>query len=165
MAELTRVMLLLTRFNLRHYSAFCKEVGPTWEAQVFDDFVPPEIPALRPDFRYTGIGYRSFSLCHGLGPYRELRLPGGAALGRELAVLTDEVEEFLDRRAHTPFAQVIRRQGLATFYVIGRPKEGAERPRWVPRASRGGTRTPGQRPTRRGSGGSGAGGTSTGGGK
>ena len=105
------------------------------------------------------------SLCHGMKPYLELRLPGGTNLAREIAAVAEEVEDFLERRAHTPFAQVLRRQGLARFYIAGVPKSGVEPPRWVPRTSRGGTATrPGERPAR-GAPSGGGGGTSTGGGK
>ena len=74
-------------------------------------------------------------LCHGPAPYREMRIPGGEALEREFADLTSEIDRFLARRAHTPFAQVLRKQGLAVFHLFGTAKRGVLAPRWVPSAT------------------------------
>jgi hypothetical protein len=167
MADLTRILLLLTRFNLLHYAAFCRETGPAWidaEPEVTD---PPEIPVLRPDLLYSRISFTSLALCHGLAPYREMRLPGGEALDREFADLNVEIDRFFVRQAHTPFAQVLRKQGIAKFHFVGTPKRGIMAPRWVPGVKAKKTTTPPpKRPARGGPSGGGSGGTTTpGGGK
>jgi hypothetical protein len=80
----------------------------------------------------------------------------------------DDVSSFLRRHAHTPFAQVIRRQGFVRCYLYGRPAKGLPPPRWIPSAKSSGTTTqapPPQRPARSGPSSGGSGGGATSGGK
>jgi hypothetical protein len=167
-AEFTRVMLEVTRFNYLHYRAFCRDVGPTWETEeAAARLRPPEIPVLRPDYLYYRIAWINLSLCHGVGPYLDHRFPGGERLQRELASLDESVRAFRAKYAKTPFAQAIRRQCLARFYLVGSPQAGYTAPRWVPRAAKKGAETPAagpRRPTRGAPSGGGSGGTTTGGG-
>jgi len=167
-AEYTRVMLEVTRFNCLHYSAFCRRVAPAWEKAENRAPKPPEIPVLRPDYLYFRIGWLNLSLCHGVRPLMEYRFPGGDKLHREMARLDRVVAEFRTRYAHTPFAQAVRRQCLATFYLVGKLQAGLPPPRWAPRGGGGGTTSPSpgpQRPSRGApSGGGAGGGTTTGGG-
>jgi hypothetical protein len=167
-AEYTRVMLEVTRFNCRHYSAFCRRVAPAWEKEENRAPKPPEIPVLRPDYLYYRIGFRNLSLCHGVRPLMEYRFPGGEKLHREMARLDRIVSEFLTRYAHSPFAQAVRRQCLATFYLVGKLQAGLPPPRWAPRGGSQGAVSPSpgpQRPSRGApSGGGAGGGTTTGGG-
>jgi len=166
-AEFTRVMLEITRFNCLHYVAFCRQVAPVWEKEENRAPKPPEIPVLRPDYLYYRIAWRNLSLCHGVRPMMEYRFPGGEKLSREMARLDRIVGEFLARYVHSPFAQAVRRQCLATFYLVGKPQAGVPPPRWAPSGGKGGTETPPpgpQRPARGAPSGGGAGGGATSGG-
>lgn len=150
-AELTRVLLLLTRFNLLAYAAFCRETGPAWLAADPNAVEPPEIPVLRPDWMYSRISFLSLSLCHGPDPYLEMRMPGGEALDREYASLSATLNRFLERYAHTPYAQALRKQGIAKFTFAGRAKAGVPAPRWIPAAKGKATTSPApSRPARGG---------------
>jgi hypothetical protein len=167
-AEYTEVMLEVTRVNCLHFAEFCRKVGPAWDREDMRAPRPPEIPVLRPDYLYSRILCRNLSLCHGVEPLLEYRFPGGEKFERELALLDERVSEFLRRYAHTPFAQAVRRQCLATFVLYGTPQAGIPRPRWVPPGKGGGTETPDAdtpRPSRGApSGGRTGGGTTSGGG-
>ena len=166
-AAYTRVMLEVTRFNCLHFSAFCRDVAPVWEKEAMREPKPPEVPALRPDYLYYRISWRNLSLCHGVGPLTELRLPGKDRLSREMARLDRVFTEFTGRYAYSPFAQAARRQCLATFHLIGKLQAGLPPPRWAPKGGGGGTASPGAGPQRpaRGppTGGGSGGGTATGG--
>ncbi|MEN8151081.1 MAG: hypothetical protein ABFS86_14775 [Planctomycetota bacterium] len=166
MAGYIRVMLEVTRFNCLHFSAFCREVAPVQEREAAREPKPPEIPVLRPDFLYYRIAWRNLSLCHGVGPLVEYRFPGGDRLSREMARLDRVFSEYVQRYRYSPFAQAVRRQCLATYYVVGKQQAGIPPPRWAPKGG-GGTTSPGpgpQRPARGAPSGGGTGGGATTGG-
>jgi hypothetical protein len=164
-AEATRVLLHVTRYNLRAFAAFCRTVGPELERQDAGDLAPPEVPRYGDDLLPIGIGYTSMGLCHGAAPYRELRLPGGAEMDAALDALVPVVDGFLARYRHTPFADVVRRSGLALFHFTVRGRVVPPPPRKVPGSPTESTSTPSSRPPRQGGGSSGGGsGPTTGGG-
>jgi hypothetical protein len=163
-AETTRVMLHVTRVNLLAFAAFCREVGPVLLKQDPASLVPPEAPRYTGDGRFIGIGYTNLSLCHGVAPFHDVRLPGGEEMERELTELEPIVDGFLARYAHTPFAQVVRKQGLAMFHFTVRGKYVPPPDRDVPGSSSEETTTPPGRPNRGGGSSTGGGGTTTGGG-
>jgi len=165
-ADLTSAMLEISRFNLIHYAAFCRDVAPELLEKRESPFRPPEIPVLRPDYIFSGILFENLSLCHGTEPFEDYRLPGGAKLSRELARLSERLAAFRKKHAHTPFQQVIRRQGLAVYRLRGRPQKGVPPPRWLPPTRKDPVATPPpQRPPRSAPAGGGAGDTPASGGK
>jgi hypothetical protein len=106
------------------------------------------------------------SLCHGPEPYREFRFPGGEKMDREFEELVETLNGFLERHAHTPFAQVIRRQGIARFHLAGVLKQGLPAPRWIPSSPGSGAATQApKRPPRAGPSSGGGTGTPSSGGR
>jgi hypothetical protein len=101
------------------------------------DLLPPELPPGGDGAeRASGISYTNHCLCHGVEPFYEVELPGGAALRPELERLATMRRDFLQRYAHTPYAYALARMGIATFHltypgIAGRvprvrPKSGAD---------------------------------------
>jgi len=160
-AELTLVMLRVTRVNLLGFAAFCREAGPELLAQHPDTVAPPEVPQHTPDQRPVGIGFSTLCFCHGVKPFRAVRLPGGEALAREIAALEPIVEGFLSRQAHTPFAKALKVSGIARFHFTFRGKYVPPPVRRPDSSSQDETAT--ERPTRAGGGDSGGGAPTSGG--
>jgi hypothetical protein len=160
-ADLTRVMLLVTRVNLLYFAAFCRETAPALSAPRAAELPPPELPLYSPDLHLLGIGYTTLSFCHGAGPYREVRMPGGEAMDRELAELVRTVDGFLSRHQGTPFAEALHKSGLARFTFTVRGKYVPPSRRNIPTQEGEGAATDRDRPERGGS--EGGGGTTTGG--
>ncbi|MHC4551039.1 MAG: vWA domain-containing protein [Planctomycetota bacterium] len=161
-AELTRVMLHVTRVNLLALAAWCRETGPAMAGKERRDLKPPELPWYAADLQFVGIAYSNLSLCHGIRPFRDVRLPGGEAFRRELDALAGVVEPFLARYAHTPYAAAVRRAGLARFSLSVR---GTTVPRKRdPSSSETDRTTTDERPDRAGPGETGGGSPTTGGG-
>jgi hypothetical protein len=166
-AELTRVLLHVTRVNLILFSGFCREAGPEILASAKKrDAEPPEVPRYTAEFRITGISYSMMPLCHGVKPFSELHLPGGEEADRAIAALAPVVEGFVSRHAHTPFAEAVRRSGLARFQLVGIGHPGQPPDRTISGSQSGSTATQGRaRPPRAGAGSSGTGGPASGGGR
>ena len=162
-AELTLVMLRVTRVNLLGFAAFCREAGPELLAQHPDTVEPPEVPQHTPDQRPVGIGLSTLCFCHGVKPFRAVRLPGGEAFAREVAALEPIVEGFLSRQAHTPFAKALKISGIARFHFTFRGKYVPPPKREIPGSDPDDTTTPSERPPRGGATTGGGGGTTTGG--
>lgn len=163
-AEYVRLMLHVTRVNLVQYVAWCQEVGPVVAGKrpAEPPIAPPEAPWFTDATRVVGVSYTNWSLCHGVRPFLELHLPGGAALRDALTDLDAVYTAFLGRYGGTPFAVAAHRTSIAHFLptVQGKaylpPKKGggsAEDP----------TTTPGERPSRDGGGGTTTGPTTGGG--
>ncbi len=163
-ADTTLAMLRITRMNLLLYAAFCREVAPRWVKDAGDELELPEIAFYTGKERFTGVGFTNLSLCHGVQPFRELYLPGGETTRRELDALDASLETFLRRYAHTPFAAVVRRSGLARFTLTTRGKYVPPPKRRVPGSTEDETTTETDRPTRAGTPASGTGGPTSGGG-
>lgn len=166
-AELTQVMLQLTKVNLRTFAGWCREVAP---GLVDEDATvsPPEIDGADRSRRPVSIWFTELSLCHGVAPFFDVDLPGGEALRGELAELDRRVAAFAERYANTPFLVAVRRAGIARFHLTYPGIAGVPPPR--PRSgssSDDGPVTPGAtRPVRTGAGSSGATtGPTTGGGR
>jgi hypothetical protein len=115
MAELTRVMLAVTHANLVAYACWCREVAPTVLGGDPDAYQPPEVSPLAEARQVVGISYTPQVLCHGVGPFRALHLPGGEVWKAELDRLQPIFEDYMRRYAHTPYAIALRHQGLARF--------------------------------------------------
>lgn len=115
MCDFTLAMLHVTKANLVAYSAFCREVAPALLGREPYVFEPPEVSPVVEGRRVAGISCQPLSLCHGVGPLRALRLPGGAAWQAELDALDKIVTGFMRRYGHTPYAMALRHQGLARF--------------------------------------------------
>ncbi|MCU0726604.1 MAG: hypothetical protein MUE73_12595 [Planctomycetes bacterium] len=160
-AELTLMQLRIVRLNLLLFAGFCREAGPDLAAGECGP--PPEVPFYASGSQFVGIGYSNFSLCHGLRPFREVRLPGGEAVKREILALEPLLDEYLARYDRTPFGMAIRKSGLArfTFTVRGTPVPLPDRK--VPTSAKDDVPTERDRPDRGGGGSSGSGGTATGG--
>lgn len=164
MAEATWVQLRILRANTLLFIAFCTDVGPTLAGRKAGDWELPEIPYYADGTRFTGVGWTTLSLCHGVAPYAEMYLPGGDDVRAELKELEGVVEPFLRRYAHTPFASFIRKSGLARFHLTVRGKYVPPPKRKIPGAEGNDTTTTPDRPARGGpSGGSGSGPTTGGG--
>ena len=164
MGDTTVAMLRVTRMNLILFAAFCREVAPLWVKQAGEELEPPEIPFYRGDERFTGVGFTNLSLCHGVAPFRQLYLPGGERTQHELEALDAALEGFFARYAHTPFAAVVRRSGLARFTLTVRGTYVPPPKRRVPGSTEDETTTETERPARAGSPSSGTGGPTSGGG-
>jgi hypothetical protein len=120
-AETTRLLLHVTRFNLLHYVAFCRDVAPELATRRPSSYDPPERSIYGEDARFRGIGYINLSLCHGVAPFRSVRFPGGADLARELFGLQVRWDAYMRRWNHTPWAMLARRFALARYYLVVRP--------------------------------------------
>ena len=94
MAEYTRLMLQLTKVNLITFAGWCREIAPGLVAKHAPTFVPPAQPRVDHDRRPQGIGHTNYCLCHGVAPFAQVDLPGGAELRQELAVLQSVAERF-----------------------------------------------------------------------
>ena len=126
MARLTAVMLQLAKVNLASFAGWCRDVAPELLAEAGADLEPPELPVLSDIRRPTGISYTILCLCHGVRPFYEVDLPGGATLKKELQVLESMVNEFETLYGHTPLAVALHRQGIARYRfaypgIAGRP--------------------------------------------
>lgn len=115
-AHLTRLFLQLTRVNLISFAAWCRDVAPAQFAAEDAAAAPPELPIVQPDQRPVGIGYSNLCLCHGVAPFYEVDLPGGALLRQELEVLDALTRKFLSRYGHTQYAFALHRAGIARFH-------------------------------------------------
>jgi hypothetical protein len=104
------------------------------------------------------------SLCHGVAPYAEMYLPGGAEMREEMKALEGVVDPFLRRYAHTPFASFVRKSGIARFTLTVRGKYIPPPKRKIPGSDSDDTTTTPDRPARGGPSGGGGGGPTTGGG-
>ena len=128
-AELTYLMLRLTRVNLLYCAAYCNEIGPTHFAKKRAEPQSPERAVVPPDYRITGLGYSTMSLCHGVQPFYRLHLPGGDKLKQELVRLDTDYKKFMQRNAYSPFAIAIARMGIARFHPVGIGKRTKPLPR------------------------------------
>ncbi|MHC4940952.1 MAG: hypothetical protein ACYTHK_18590 [Planctomycetota bacterium] len=126
-AELTYLMLRITRVNLLLCAAYCKELAPRKGQNV----EPPERELVGDDYRITGLGYRNLSLCHGMAPYEGLELPGGEKVRKEVMALAGDLRNFHRRNAYSPFAIAAARMGIATFHPVGIGKKTTPLPRDV----------------------------------
>ncbi len=160
-ADYTRVMLLLTRVNLLALAAFCREEGPVMLGRRGREVLPPEAPYYPGDPNFVGIGISSMSLCHGIGFFREMHLPGGAPFKQELAILDTQLDGYLSRNEHSPFALAVYQSGIARFLLTVRGKYVPPPPRRRPDSETDETAT--ERPTRAGGGGDSSGGPASGG--
>jgi len=142
-AELTYLMLRITRVNLLLCEAYCKEVAD----RMTDDVEPPQRSLVPDDYRITGLGYDTMSLCHGVAPFAGVRMPGGEKLKKEIADLDAVLKSFHRRNAYTPFAVAAARMGIATFHPAGVGKVTTLPPRDVSGSSTESTTT---RPSRGG---------------
>jgi hypothetical protein len=137
-AELTHVMLRLTRLNLLYLEAFCRDVAPKITAKKAPEFPPPEVAVFSYPDKFAGVNLHSetIPLCHGVRPFFDLRMPGGAKLDIELRLFAGVYQDFLKRNAHTPFAVAISHMGIATYSVrpfgTGNPKGSTGSPRRSP---------------------------------
>ena len=156
-AELTYLMLRITRVNLLLCAAYCREVAGRGER----DVEPPERLYLADDFRVTGLGFRNLSLCHGIAPFAEVKLPGGKKLREEVEALGPVIAAFHKRNAYSPFAIAAARMGLASFHPVGIGKRTTPLPRDIRGSDTEPTNT---RPDRGGGTSGGTGGPTSGGG-
>ncbi len=165
MADLTRFNLYLTRANLLGYVGFCQDAGPTIVGRKPRDPPGPPLPpetAFDPSLRFVGLSYANLSLCHGVRPYRDVRMGGGAAFRQAMEVLDGVVVEFLAKYAGTPYAVAVHRSALARFVptVQGKPPPPPDR-KLPGSTTEGGGTTPTDRPARDGGSGSTSGGATT----
>ena len=166
-ADYVRVMLHVTRVNCLGYAAWCQEAGPvTVGRKEGEEVLPPEQPLYGEDMRPIGVSFTDFSLCHGVKPFQQVHLPGGAAMKEHLKALDHVVSEYLVRYAGTPFAVALRRSGISEFHptVVGKilPPPPRTPPQGAP-AEKSTTDT--DRPPREGGGTTTGGGATTTGGK
>lgn len=117
----TRLCFQVTRFNLLHFVAWCKEVGPEFATRGPQSYDPPEQAFYGEDAQFKGIGYSNLSLCHGVAPFRQVRFPGGADLARDLRTLRIAWDAYMARWDHTPYAAMVRHLGLTRFALVIRP--------------------------------------------
>ena len=165
-AETTRLMFQVTRFNLLHFVAFCEDVGPEHARCGAEDYEPPEATTYPRGTRFRALGYWNLSLCHGVKPFRAVRFPGDDTLERERFALQVRWDAFLRRWDHTPYAALVRRMGLTRHYLVVRPGYVPPGQRRVPDTEKDTTLTLPERPARparAGSGTSGGGGQASGG--
>jgi hypothetical protein len=106
-------------------------------------------------------------LCHGVRPFLEVELPGGAPVRAELERFAAEFDAFMERYGHTQYGFAMHRAGIARFHFTY-PGIAGNIPRRRPKSDteEGGAIT--QRPTRPPRGGASSGGTAgpqTGGGR
>lgn len=164
-AEYVRLMLHVTRVNLVQYVAWCQEVGPVVAGKKLPEpaLASPEVPWFADATRMVGVSYANWSLCHGVRPFLELHLPGGAALRDALTDLDGVYTAFLGRYAGTPFAVAAHRTCIAHFLPTVQGKAVMPPKKTGGSTSDDSTTTPNDRPSREG-GGTAAGGATTGGG-
>jgi len=128
-AELTFMMLRVTRINLLYCAAYCRELAPRHFAKKRKDPPLPERAIIPDDYRISGLGYSAMSLCHGAQPFLRLHLPGGDKLKQELVRLDTDYKMFLRRNAYSPFASALARMGIARFHPVGIGKRTTPLPR------------------------------------
>ncbi len=134
MARLTAVMLQLAKVNLVTYAGWCRDVAPVLLAQVGTELEPPERPWVTDTKKPSSISYTNLCLCHGVRPFYEVDLPGGAALNKELGALESMVNQFEALYGHTPLAVALHKQGIARFRFTY-PGIAGKRPRVRPKSS------------------------------
>ncbi len=110
------VLLQLTRVNLLLYAAWCRDIAPTLLDARGEPMPPPEVPALDDDRRPSGIGTTRFCLCHGVRPFFDVELPGGAAVRAELEKLDGLFTAYQVRYGKSQFGYALRRNGIASFW-------------------------------------------------
>ncbi len=120
MAEFTLAMLHVTRTNLVGCAAWCRNVGPALLGKTNHVIAPPEVESVVYRDRVLGVGYSNMCLCHGVKPFFEFRMPGGALWDEALRRLDDVYTAYMRRWAHTPYAMALRHQGLARFHFTYR---------------------------------------------
>ncbi len=116
-AELTRLLLQITRVNLALYAGWCRETAPGLVARDPEHPLPPEQLAVNLDRRPVGVSFTSMCLCHGVKPFLRAELPGGESVREELEELDAMWTRFMERYAHTPYAVAAHRAGLARFHL------------------------------------------------
>jgi hypothetical protein len=126
-AELTYLMLRITRVNLLLCAAYCTDVA----GRDKEDVEPPERVYLAEGFRVTGLGFRNLSLCHGIAPFANVKLPGGKKVRDEVEALDQVIRDFHRRNAYSPFAVAAARMGLASFHPVGIGKRTTPLPREI----------------------------------
>lgn len=165
-AEYVRLMLHVTRVNLVQYIGWCQEVGPVVAGKkpAEPEMVAPEAPYFTESQRMVGVSYTDWSLCHGVRPFTELHLPGGAALKDALKDLEGVYAAFMARYTGTPFAVAAHRTSIAHFLPTIQGKT-LPPPLKKTAGSTGeeSSNTPADRPSREGGGTSGGGATTSGG--
>ena len=127
------VLLQITRVNLLMFAAWCREDAQS----LFDKNaqpLPPEVNSVNPERRPHGVGYTNLCLCHGVRPFFDVELPGGAALRPELEKLDALFLAFQLRYGKSQFGYALRRNGLARFYPTF-PGLGGKRPRHRPKSN------------------------------
>lgn len=124
-ARYTRVLLQLTRVNLLGFAGYCREIAPRQLAQDGKDLPAPEVPAVEREDRPAGIGYGNYCLCHGVEPFFEVELPGGAVFRQELQALAGMYADYQALYARSQFGFALRRNGIAWFWPTypGNPQE------------------------------------------
>lgn len=165
-AEYVRLMLHVTRVNLVQYIGWCQEVGPVVAGKRAADpeIVVPEAPYFADGQRMVGVSYSNWSLCHGVRPFMELYLPGGAALKDALKDLDGVYAAFLSRYTGTPFAVAAHRTSIAHFLPTIQGKTLPPPPKKTAGSTgEESSATPADRPSREGGGTSGGGATTSGG--
>lgn len=120
MAGFTLAMLHVTRTNLVGCAAWCREVGPALLGKREYAVQPPEVDPIVYRDRISGVGYSNLCLCHGVKPFFEFRMPGGAAWQEALERLDAVYSRYMRRWAHTPYAMALRHQALARFHFTYR---------------------------------------------
>jgi hypothetical protein len=136
MAEFTAVMLQVTRVNLTTFAGWCEEIAPGLVVRQPPAYAPPEVDPEPVDRarRAVGIGSSNHCLCHGVGPFFGVELPGGAALRAELQTLDSMVRRFETLHGHTPVAAGLHRSGIAHFWLTY-PGVAGKLPRKRPKSS------------------------------
>jgi len=134
MAKLTAVMLQLAKVNMVSFAGWCRDVAPKLLAQTEANLEPPERPWVTDNRKPISISYTNFCLCHGVRPFYEVDLPGGAALKKELQALESMANEFEALYGHTALAVALHKQGIAR-YSFSYPGIAGTRPRPRPKSS------------------------------
>jgi hypothetical protein len=117
MAEFTAVMLQLTKVNLVGYAGWCREVAPLLVAKMPPEYLTPEVDSMNRGRRPVGVSFGNYSLCHGVRPFFDVELPGGADLRKELEILDSLMSSFENLYGHTPIAAGMHRSGIAHFRI------------------------------------------------
>lgn len=161
-AELSAVLLHLTALNLALLEAFALDAGPAMLAASDAGPAAPETGLVGAGYRIVGWSYHTHCLCHGVEPFRQVRM--GLAPDAQTALLDAldaRLKPFFARYDHTPFGVAARRSGLSLFVPTVQGKVTPPPPR------KGGSRENEDAPTTttdrpgRGGGGSGEGGPAT----
>ncbi len=128
-AEYVRAMLHLTRLNLVQLQGWASEAGPAIMGKKPFEPVPPETAPVAEGLHVVGFSCMNMVLCHGVRPFREMRLPGGDGLRAAFDALERAADGYTARYAGTPFLIAFRRSGIAKFVVLvqGKPLPPPER--------------------------------------